>query len=193
MPSPNLRGSTPRVSTVGARTVSETKPQSTLRVREVYGSQRVTVRFRVDGTRKERSFLTVEHAKAWQRVLEQVRPERALKMLDAEEVTEATRTHTVTLDEMMRLYNDSRTGVEPATIEDYEMFVRTSIAPFMGATPVKPVTTDQQGSLRPLGGSSVSRFRARARPTAASGTPPPILLDKRDAFVQGFAASASAQ
>lgn len=92
------------------------------------------VRFRQDGQSKSLSFSDYDKAVKWERILKQVGPAEAIKLLGM-----ATQADAPTVDEYAETFIAAKSGIEPKTAEHYRMFMRLHISPAFGSLPIDAV------------------------------------------------------
>lgn len=91
------------------------------------------------------SFDDHKAALSWQKILDQVGPEKARSMLAAEETVQGEKTITLN-DSWAETYISGLTGVEPATRTRYRRYMENDIGPAMGDLPLHALcaaTADQ--------------------------------------------------
>jgi integrase len=101
------------------------------------GPNAYEVVFRLDRQSKSRTFTTEKHAENWAEIVRREGPEHALKLLQG---VDAKVTHQWrTFDEVVERYIETRSGVEPKTVEDYRLFLRTGISAAFGYMPLNVI------------------------------------------------------
>lgn len=95
------------------------------------------VRFRQDGQSRSLSFTDYTSADKWAKIVRAVGPEEALKLLRLK-----TLPGTPTLDEYAEIYINSKSGIEPKTLEHYRMYMRLHITPSLGHLPLDAISKE---------------------------------------------------
>lgn len=95
------------------------------------------VRFRQDGQSRSLSFTDWKYADNWAKVLRTVGPEEAIKLLKLK-----TAPGTPTVEEYAQSYMNSKSGIEPKTVEDYRTYMRLHITPALGHLPLDAVSKE---------------------------------------------------
>jgi len=111
---------------------------ASIRVRpRTNGTVAFDVRYRLDSRSKTTSFDNQQAAERWARIVRQIGPSEALKLLEID-------SHDVpTVDEYAERFIASKSGREPRTFETYRTYMRTSISPAMGTLPVDAVLPER--------------------------------------------------
>lgn len=123
---------------VAAKPVAKPKFKASMRPRvRADGSVVHDVRYRLaSGKQSSAVFVTEKAALKWKNVLHVIGPDEALKLIGT------TVGNTPTVDEFAEKFIRTKSGVEGKTTDDYRMFMRLHIGPFLGHLPLDAVTTD---------------------------------------------------
>lgn len=95
------------------------------------------VRYRHDGRSRTTSFDGATGAERWARILRQVGPDEALKLLRID------MGNLPTVAEYAERYIASKSGVEGKTLDHYRLYLRVSINPVMGELPIDAVLPER--------------------------------------------------
>lgn len=101
------------------------------------GSVAWDVRYRVEGKSRTTAFESQPAAEKWARVVRQLGPEEALRMLRLDVGA------TPTVDEYAERFIATKSGLEGLTTDHYRMFMRRSISPAMGSLPLDAVDEER--------------------------------------------------
>lgn len=99
------------------------------------GSTAYDVRYRIDGASRTTSFDDPKAAEKWKGIVQSVGPAQALEYL---KITSVPGTPTVA--DYADQYINSKSGVEPKTLQHYRMFMRLHIGPTFGHLPMDAVS-----------------------------------------------------
>jgi integrase len=95
------------------------------------------VRYRLDGSSKSKSFVSSDAAEKWARVVRQIGPTEAVKLLSS-----GIKANGPTVDEYAVTFIAAKSGLEPKTADHYRMFMSNHISPAFGDLPLEVVSAE---------------------------------------------------